>query len=180
MDSNMLRIHPHWTITFLLVSLLFSSAAKADRNVEIVKVIDGDSVLIRLDGKSVECRLLSIDAPEWGQKPWGTRARRHLQELFRESGGRVIVEKDARQKDRHKRLLVYLWGRDGRMINRRMVSDGYALAYTIPPNTRYADAFRSDEKEAREARRGFWKDGGLKQRPSAYRRKHRQSRSGRP
>lgn len=117
-------------------------------------------------------RLIGIDAPEMhaGGRParngrWSGRtevelralgraaaayARRHLQ------GRRVGLEVDVEQRDRYGRLLAYVWLADGTLYNARMVRDGYAVVFTVPPNVRYAEVFLACQREARAAGRGFW------------------------
>ena len=162
----------------LLVVTLLAGAAPAAERAQVLKVIDGDSVMLRLDGARVECRLLGIDAPEWGQTPWGPRAARHLRRLLEESAMRVGVETDRKKRDRFGRLLVYLRDREGRLLNLRMVRDGYAVVLVIPPNLRHADRLRAAQREARRARRGFWAEGGLKESPTKWRRKHPRTEKG--
>jgi hypothetical protein len=84
----------------------------------------------------------------------------------------VLVEPDVEARDRYGRPLAYLWGRDGRMINERMVEDGYALIYTFPPNVKYADRLADAQKRAQLRRAGFWREGGLKEPPERWRRGH--------
>jgi micrococcal nuclease len=115
-------------------------------------------------------RLIGIDAPELDQSPWGRAALRRLSEL---AGSEVRVSTDVRERDRYGRLLAYVWNSEGEMLNLRMLKDGYCVLYTIPPNVAHAGLFRKAQAEARKSKKGFWKEGGLSERPSEYRKKHR-------
>jgi len=55
----------------------------------VLKVLDGDTFLIRVQGREEHVRLREIDAPEIihrkkvGQEPWGKRAKDFAQSLVR-------------------------------------------------------------------------------------------------
>jgi micrococcal nuclease len=148
----------------------------------VVEVNDGDTVTVSFDHKRERIRLIGIDAPELFQEPWGRKAKAHLGRLlnFRKGRGHlgfsgsseVRIETDAEERDRYGRLLAYLWTKDGECVNIEMVRDGYALLYTIPPNVRYAELIYRAQREAKEARRGIWRGGGLEELPRQYRREH--------
>lgn len=42
------------------------------------------------------------------------------------------------------------------MINEIILSEGYAMLYTVPPNVKYKHKFRKAFKSAVEKRKGFW------------------------
>jgi len=111
---------------------------------------DGDTVtLLDTAGQRVRVRLVGIDAPELDQ-PMGRESRAALAAKL--AGGIVRVEGDAR--DQHGRLLGTL-RLDDRDLNREMVAEGWAWAFT---------GFAEDsdliaaESAARRARRGVWAD----------------------
>ena len=116
--------------------------------VEVVN--DGDTVTcLDAEGRRVKIRMLGIDAPELDQ-PGGTAARAALAAKL--SGGVVRVEGDAR--DQHGRLLGTL-RIDDRDLNREMVADGWAWAFTGFVDD---DDLLAAEAAARQARRGRWAD----------------------
>ncbi|MEE9277715.1 MAG: LysM peptidoglycan-binding domain-containing protein, partial [Dehalococcoidia bacterium] len=87
--------------------------------VDLVNVIDGDTIEVRLaDGSTVQVRYLGIEAPETdpdqgGAAPWGPEATAKNADLL--SGGRVYVEADISDRDESGRWLRYVWveGADG-------------------------------------------------------------------
>jgi micrococcal nuclease len=164
--------------SFITAVLLFpfglerAAGAEDLRNARVIKVHDGDTVTIRMDGKRYRTRLVGMDAPEMGQEPWGRRAKDHLQELVKESGGNVLVETDITRYDKYDRLLAYLWLDSKRMVNELMVKDGYAVLFTIQPNSRYADRFIKAQRYARENKMNIWGPKGLTERPIEYKKKH--------
>lgn len=138
----------------------------------VARVHDGDTVSVVIGKKREKVRMIGLDAPELGQRPWGKRAKEHLMEIIGSSGGTVVVEFDVQRRDRYGRLLAYLWTKDRHLINYEMLRDGYAVLYTFEPNVKYADMLREGQRMARERQAVIWGRPGLKERPSSYRERH--------
>lgn len=66
--------------------------------VPVVEVHDGDTVSVSVDQKREKVRLIGIDAPEMGQKPWGEKAKKYLETLLSSSGWKVKLEYDVEKK----------------------------------------------------------------------------------
>lgn len=91
----------------------------------VVRVFDGDSMEVDLEGEIVEVRMLGINAPE-GSECHGDVARDRLRELI--DGEDVLLRADGEDaEDRFGRLLrtVYVVGKSA---NETMVGEGHALA----------------------------------------------------
>jgi micrococcal nuclease len=136
------------------------------RTARVVRVVDGDTIKVRLDGAGAteRVRYLGVDTPE-SVKP-GTpvqcyaKAASHANERL-VGGRRVRLEGDVEPRDRYGRLLAYVWvagaGSDPRRsVNAALVRDGDAQTLTIPPNVRHAALFRELAAQARRAGRGLW------------------------
>ena len=143
-------------------------------DVRVIRVHDGDTVGVILNGRKEKVRLIGIDAPEIKQRPWGTKARKHLEKMLMASNRTVILEFDVEKRDKYGRLLCYIFTPDRKMLNIQMVKDGYAVLLTIPPNIKYVDELRMAENEARQHRRGIWNSKRLKESPGDYRKRHYQ------
>ncbi len=155
-----------------------SLAKSAVQEARVIAVNDGDTVTIKMNRRQYRTRLIGIDAPEMGQKPWGEKARMHLRKLLKENRWRVSIETDIEQYDKYGRLLVYLWCGDKQLINERMLLDGYAVLFTIQPNSKYVNRFVTAQRTARQEKRGIWGPEGLKERPLDYKKTHpREQRS---
>ncbi len=128
---------------------------------KVVKVVDGDTVTLLIDGKQVKTRLIGVDTPETvhPSKPvqeYGKEASRFLKNLL--EGERVYVEHEPgpSNTDRYGRLLAYLYREpDGLFVNLEIVRQGYGHAYTQYP-FQYMDLFRFYERKARESGKGLW------------------------
>lgn len=133
---------------------------------ELSAVIDGDSVRCA-DGR--EIRLLSIDAPEIAQAPWGERSREALLERA-PIRTQLEVEYDLERRDDFGRDLAYLYLRDGTMLNEHMVGSGHALAFLVGSNRRHETRIRRAESAASGSRQGLWAGWGFPCRPVDFRR----------
>lgn len=178
MNRRISCLIPALIIVLLTGICLFSAeqSCHAERTeagvVRVVRVHDGDTVSVLIGRKRERVRLIGIDAPESGQRPWGPRAKDHLEELLRRGGWLVTLEFDVDRRDKYGRLLAYLRTGDGTFINLRMVRDGYAVLFTFPPNVRYTNTLRDGQRYARELRLGIWGRDGLKESPKDYKRRH--------
>jgi micrococcal nuclease len=145
----------------------------------VTRVVDGDTVEVEVTervegpglgetvvGETYDVRLIGIDTPE-SVKPgspvecFGKEASAALDALI---GGRdVRMVKDVENTDQYDRLLRYIYLGD-ELANARLVVNGYASAYTYPPNVRHADLFVEMQRQARDGSRGLWSpdtcDGG--------------------
>jgi micrococcal nuclease len=161
-------------LIMLCLSVLASPVRAGDvlPEAKVVEVNDGDTVVIRMEGKTYRTRLIGIDAPEMGQKPWGRKARKHLLEILNASGGMIKVETDVTKLDKYDRLLAYLWRDDETLINEVMLRDGYAVLFTIQPNSKHVDRLKKAQHAARVNHSGIWGPDGLAEKPIEYKKAH--------
>ncbi|MDR1713828.1 MAG: thermonuclease family protein [Coriobacteriales bacterium] len=120
----------------------------------LVRVVDGDTIIVRISGQEDTVRLIGIDAPESvhpdesKNTPEGAAASAWLSELLT-PGQTLWLQKDTSDRDQYDRLLRYVWlqvpteADDAEqiaawMLNARLVQSGHAQAKRYPPDTRYA------------------------------------------
>jgi micrococcal nuclease len=137
-----------------------NASAGGEREGRVVRVVDGDTIHVRVDGRDERVRYIGIDTPE-DVKP-GTPvqcfARAAAAANDRLVAGREVrLVPDAEARDRYGRLLAYVFrAGDGRFVNAELVRDGFARTLTIAPNVRYAQRFAGLAADARRAGRGLW------------------------
>lgn len=125
----------------------------------VVRVVDGDTIVINYGSKKEKLRLIGINTPETkhptkGVEPYGREASAYVKNLL---GNRdVKVKFDVQKRDRYGRLLGYVYLKDGTFVNARLVEEGYAQVMTIPPNVKYADHFKLLQRKARFTKKGLW------------------------
>lgn len=139
-------------------------------DVLVTRAVDGDTLVLET-GERV--RLIGIDTPEMHEsdklyrdsdssqqdieiiKAMGRQSYEFTKRLV--EGKRVSLEFDVEKQDRYKRMLAYVYLKDGTFVNAEIVKQGYASLMTYPPNVKYVDLFTRLYKEARENNRGLWK-----------------------
>jgi micrococcal nuclease len=126
----------------------------------VVRVVDGDTIHVRVDGREETVRYIGVDTPE-SVKPgtpvqcFAKKASAFNHRLV--DGEKVRLVRDAEARDRYGRLLAYVYrARDNRFVNATLVRRGYAVPLTIPPNVAHAEQFRDLASAARRAGRGMW------------------------
>jgi len=126
---------------------------------QVVRVIDGDTIVILVDNKEVKVRLIGVDTPETvhPQKQvefYGKEASGFLTNLLK--GEEVYIESPKDSRDKYGRLLAYLYrAPDGLFVNLEIVRQGYGHAYTKYP-FKYMDLFRAYGQRATESEKGLW------------------------
>jgi micrococcal nuclease len=124
----------------------------------VTRVIDGDTVEVRLQGEVIDIRLIGIDTPETVAPGEPVQCYGPQASTFTESqleGERVTLEFDIERIDRYGRTLAYVWV-DGELFNETLVAQGFATVTTYPPNVKYVERFTEAQREARTADRGLW------------------------
>ena len=137
----------------------------------VTRIVDGDTIEVRIVGRSegpgaglarvggrYDVRLIGIDTPE-SVKPgspvecFAREATAAIEALV--EGARVTLVKDVEETDSYGRLLRYVYlGEE--MVGARLVANGYAHAYTYPPNVRHASLLVDLQRAARREERGLW------------------------
>ncbi len=153
---------------------------------EVLKVSDGDTVHVLLEGVDESVRLIGVDTPEKFKsakltkdaeasplsveeiRELGEGASAYTSELL--AGREVYVQVGVEERDRYRRLLAYLYvpEPDGEwtfgeetftQVNLELARGGWADPLTIPPNVEFADDYVAAAREARAAGLGMWGEG---------------------
>ena len=160
----MLRARPG-LVTILLPFVFLLSVALASAGAlegDVVRVVDGDTIHVRVGERLEKVRYIGVNTPEVhhprkGEEPGGREASALNRTLV--DGRRVRLETDVQVRDRYGRLLAYVWVGET-MVNAELVRRGYAQVMTIPPNVRHQALFLTLQREARDADRGLWRRQG--------------------
>lgn len=128
---------------------------------KVTRVVDGDTLVININGTDEKVRLIGINTPETVDprktvECFGKEASAKMKDLA--SGENVRLESDPTQdtRDIYGRLLEYVYLQDGQMLNRKMIADGYAYEYTYMTPYKYQKEFRDVQTLARVSARGLW------------------------
>jgi micrococcal nuclease len=144
----------------LLALLLFAPLASAGSlDGVVVRVVDGDTIHVRVGDRVEKVRYIGVNTPEVhhprkGEEPGGRQALAVNRTLVERRT--VRLETDVQSRDRYGRLLAYVWVGDV-MVNAELLRRGYAQVMTVPPNVRHQDLFVTLQRDARERERGLWR-----------------------
>lgn len=139
----------------------------------LIAVVDGDTLIMELDGSNVKIRLIGIDTPESVHEDdskntiYGTYASDHTKALLANTTT-LYLEYDEDIEDDYGRLLAYVWLEDTdeeseeeiktKMLNARILADGYAIDKEYPPNIKYSNIFEDICSSAKNSKAGLWGD----------------------
>jgi micrococcal nuclease len=138
--------------------LELGSEPAASATAYVSRVVDGDTVEVRLGGREEDVRYIGVDTPET-VKPdtpvqcFGPQASRFNHGLVEHRRVRLVF--GAERRDVYGRLLAYVYLGE-RFVNAELVRRGLARTLTIPPNDGFADRFKRLEIAAARAGRGLW------------------------
>lgn len=134
----------------------------------VVRVIDGDTIVINKDGVNESVRLIGIDTPETvhSTKPiqcFGIEASKKTKEWLEGAQVELIVDEGEGERDKYRRLLGYIYREDGMFINLELIKQGFAYEYTYEEPYRYQAEFIAAETFAIGEKRGLWADNVCEQ-----------------
>ncbi len=128
---------------------------------EFVRHVDGDTTVLRLDGKEQKVRFLLVDTPETVKtntkvQAYGLEASKRTKELL-STASEITFEYDKGDKtDRYGRALGYIFV-DGTLLQKMLVSEGLArVAYIKEPNTKYLLELEEAQEKAKNESLGIW------------------------
>lgn len=130
----------------------------------IIRVVDGDTFVVNVDGKDEKVRLIGIDTPEVvdPRKPvqcFGREASDKAKEMLHDVYVHLEADPTQSNHDKYDRLLRYAFLENGTFFNEYMVKEGYAHEYTYQIPYKYQKRFKTAQTYARENKKGLWADG---------------------
>ena len=138
-----------------------AASVAVDGRATLVRVVDGDTIVVSIAARDERVRLIGIDTPE-SVRPgaavecFGKEASGHLASLL-PPGTPVRLVGDIEPRDRYGRLLAYVYREpDGLFVNAAMARDGFAEPLTIPPNVARTAEVVAAARGARDSGRGLW------------------------
>lgn len=138
------------------VALRAEDDAERSERGAVVAVVDGDTIVVRLDGASERVRVLGIDTPEAGaclaQEATGETRRLVL-------GRSVELREDESQpnRDRFGRKLAYVGLPDGRDLGFQLVARGLARAFVVGKPFQRLETYRQAEILGRRQSVSIWR-----------------------
>lgn len=129
---------------------------------DVVRVVDGDTIIVDIDGAETRVRLIGVDTPESVHpddtlnSERGKIASDYTSALL--TGKQVYLEYDKEMTDKYGRTLAYVFLSDKTMVEEELLKSGMAEVLTIEPNSKYTSYFECLEDEAKRSGSGFWSE----------------------
>lgn len=144
-----------------------SPAPAKVRTAKVLRVVDGDTIVVRATGaaggsgdKAERVRYIGVDTPESVKENtpvecFGHEASEANRRLVEGKSVRLLADREPR--DKYGRTLAFVYAGDS-FVNAELLRGGYARTIEVPPNTSKAVQFASIQTEARRAGRGLWSE----------------------
>lgn len=126
----------------------------------VAHFVDGDTIDVNMDGHTETVRFIGVDTPETHRpntpvQCFGPEAAAYTKSLIGNNKLRLQADPLDTNRDRYGRLLRYLYLPDGTLVQEKLVSEGYAFAYTQFPFEK-KQQFVNEETQAKAAKKGLW------------------------
>ncbi|WP_164470826.1 thermonuclease family protein [Vaginisenegalia massiliensis] len=129
--------------------------------VEFVRVVDGDTIKVRLNHHSFRVRYLMIDTPESKKEgvkvqPFGFESYQRNEELLSQAK-QIYLKFDYGQRvDDYQRVLAYVYA-DQVLVPKQLLLEGLAsVSYIHPPANSFETEFRQAQAKAKASNLGVW------------------------
>ena len=118
----------------------------------VTEVIDGDTIVVNINGTEYHVRYIGINAPESGEfETYST-----IQNSSLVLGKQVVLITDKSETDKYDRLLRYVVV-GSVFVNDYLVRMGFAEVASYPPDTSCISSFRTAQAQAESSYFGLWR-----------------------
>lgn len=143
-------------------SLVAAAAANADSGT-VVRVVDGDTVVVSINNIDQTVRLLNINTPETKDpnKPTeclGPEATDHLEGVL-PVGSKVRLEFDVERHDKYGRTLAGVFNASNQLVNAEIARRGLGVPMVVGENRKFLPPVEAAFEEARTAKSGLFAEG---------------------
>jgi micrococcal nuclease len=165
---------------FIIVLLSLANLSSAGQH-QVIRVVDGDTIVVNYQGKTEKVRLLCVNTPESVHPdkkqniPMGKYASDYAKKRL--SGKSVDLEFEGNLRGKYGRLLAYVFI-DGQNFNIELVRQGLSPYYNkYGLSQKYDQGFKEAERYAREHQLNIWGDAELSEKYLRLKSKWGQHRS---
>lgn len=132
----------------------------------VTKIVDGDTIWVKLGNTEEKVRLIGIDCPEYTKQiePYGKEATEYTTEKLLNK--MVFLQKDVSNTDNYDRLLRYVWTEKIYEVNDENISkylfnyslcnEGLAESKYYNPNISFQNYLDAAQKYAKDNKKGMW------------------------
>lgn len=126
----------------------------------VQRVVDGDTIVVRVHGSDLHVRVLNIDTPETvhptqADECLGEEASAYTERLV-PPGSRVDLKFDEERRDRYGRTLAVVTMSDGRSIASELAKAGLGIPLVVGGNDKYFSPVMAGFEQAEKNQRGYF------------------------
>jgi micrococcal nuclease len=141
----------------VVVTTVLPAAASTDEAV-VTKLVDGDTIDVRIGGRVERIRLLNVDTPETVDPDRAVQCLGPEASAFLAArvpvGTQIRLEYDVERTDRYGRTLAAVFTTDGALVNADIARAGLGTALVVGGNHRFYEPVQAAQQEAAAAQRG--------------------------
>ncbi len=157
-------------ILLLLLAGCQSAIKPQGLTVQVKRVLSGQTIEVVSNDKTMQVRLIGIDAPDLQQQPHGQAAKALLTQII--ASKEVLLELDEQKQDDFGRYLAYVWS--DRLVNEYLVKQGVVIVAVKSPNHKYDTRLVHAQEWARLMEQGIWNPSQpMKLTPAQFRSQYR-------
>ncbi|MCL2807967.1 MAG: thermonuclease family protein [Coriobacteriia bacterium] len=155
----MLAVAAVLTLAVAYELLWKDSESQEFEQARVVRIVDGDTLIVSIFGVNERVRLIGIDAPEsvhsdeTKNTQEGIDSSNYVKSIV-QPGQTVYLQRDLSNRDKHERLLRYVWLEvpddpwsmsevRTKMLNGMLVDNAHAETRRYEPDTAYHDIFKA-------------------------------------
>ncbi len=156
-DDQQIALDPAITNSVSLNETARDEAPAATLTGTVTEVIDGETIVVDIDGESITVRYLGIEAPT-GEACFADEST--LMNAGLVEGAEVTLERQSVDTNARGVWVRDVWVTDDAgnqvLVSQALVSEGAATSKVSEPNSRYAGWLNSTEQEAQNNEAGLW------------------------
>ena len=146
--------------TALVAGSVAVGAAANEDSGTVVRVIDGDTLVVSINNGDHTIRLLNVDTPETKDpnqpvECLGPQASKYLEEAL-PKGTKVRLEFDVERHDKYGRTLAGVFSPDGSLVNAEIARKGLGIPVQFGENRKFLPPVQAAYEEARTAESGLF------------------------
>lgn len=128
---------------------------------QVVRDIDGDTIVVAINGKDTTIRLIGVDTPETVDprvpvECFGPEASAEAKKILDGAVVRLQTDPSQSKLDKYSRTLAYVFELDGTDFDEFMIAQGFGREYTYDKPYEYQAEFKAAQAMAQANNLGLW------------------------
>lgn len=134
---------------------------KPKNEIKLIRVIDGDTIEVNINGINEKVRFIGVDTPEMNDnrapiRCFAQEAKNFTERFLRQFNFTLESDPTQSNRDKYNRLLRYVILEDGSNLSKIIIENGYGYEYTYQIPYKYQKEFKEAQKQAEKNELGLW------------------------